>query len=157
MVARQTRCGMVIFMKFRRNIATIRTPAFKQGLERAQSLQNFALSASQITATGVVSGNVFGTAHIAVDMDWRLAERLRSKPLLMSGFADKLMRSQEILSHHVIQPTSTSQSDVSSAYQTLLQYIAAVQRREVTLEQTATSTLVRRRRAKSRKPKPGRR
>ena len=77
-----------------------------------------------------------GIAHIAVDIDWYLAERMRTAPLIASEFQVQIAAASQVLDYHArgepaIGSEPLSQPLVDRGQRTLLEYLAAVQRRDV--------------------------
>jgi phospholipase C len=82
------------------------------------------------------SGTLMGMAHIAVDIDWYVAERMRTAPLITSQFQVPVAAASQVLDHHVrgepsIGSEPLSQPLVERGQRTLLEYLAAVQRRDL--------------------------
>ena len=73
------------------------------------------------------SGNVLGTAQIAVDVDWHSAERLRVAPLVTSEFQERLFRATDVLSDRSVQ--AVDPKAVGEAHLSILDYLAAVSKR----------------------------
>jgi len=77
-----------------------------------------------------------GIAHIAVDIDWYVAERMHTAPLIASEFQTPVSAASQVLDHHTrgeaaIGAEVLSQPLVDRAQRTLLEYLAAVQRRDL--------------------------
>lgn len=85
----------------------------------------------EIARRGPPSGNVLGTAQIAVDVDWHSAERLRVAPLVTSEFQETLFRASDVLSDRSGQ--ATDPKAVSEAHLSVLEYLAAVSKRNAKL------------------------
>jgi phospholipase C len=82
------------------------------------------------------SGTLMGIAHIAVDIDWHVAERMHVAPLIAAEFQVPVAAAAQVLDHHVrgelaIGSEPLSGPLVDRAHRTLLEYLAAVQRRDV--------------------------
>ncbi|ARP64337.1 hypothetical protein A9K65_013810 [Mesorhizobium sp. WSM1497] len=92
-------------------------------------------SLEEISAEGSPSGNVLGTAQIAVDLDWYIAERIHKAPLITSEFEARLLPVQAVLTRQD-SPHSSALVDDGEAHRVLLQYIAAVRSREIEFQET---------------------
>jgi len=84
-------------------------------------------------------GFLMGIAHIAVDVDWHVAERTGAAPLIAQEFQVPVAAASEVLDSHVrgesvIRAEPLTEPLVDRAHQTLLEYVAAVQAREVGYE-----------------------
>jgi phospholipase C len=82
----------------------------------------------QIALQGPLSGNVLGTAQIAVDVDWHAAERLRLAPLVTSEFQERLSRASDILARR--SPQVGDPKAVRDARLSILEYLHAVGKRD---------------------------
>jgi len=107
-----------------------------------------------IAAAGEPDGNLRGMAQIAAEIDWYASERLRVAPLIASNFQQDLARSHQVLAMSRQElPAGAS----TRAHLTLLQYMAAVQKRDAKLRNAArgaTRTDSAAGKAGKRKPKP---
>ena len=89
-------------------------------------------SLEKIAASDAPSGNLLGMCHIAVDIDWHTAERLRVPPLIASDFEERMRRAQEVLTQ---QPPRTAVArEVTEAHLAVLQYMTAVSARDAKLQ-----------------------
>ena len=78
-------------------------------------------------------------AHIAVDIDWHVTERTGTAPLIASRFQVPVAAASEVLDAHVrgesvVGTDSLTRPLVDRAHRTLLEYVAAVQQRDVQYE-----------------------
>ncbi len=94
---------------------------------------------SKVSMSTRGSGTLMGIAHIAVDIDWYVAERMGTPPLIASQFQVPVAAASQVLDHHVrgepaIGSEVLSQPLVERAHRTLLEYLAAVQIRDVQYE-----------------------
>jgi phospholipase C len=85
-------------------------------------------SLKEVAQRGPPSGNVLGTAQIAVDVDWHAAERLRLAPLVTSEFQERLYHASDVFSRRSAQADDTKA--VSEAHLAILEYLAAVSKRD---------------------------
>lgn len=107
-----------------------------------------------ISVSGMPSGTVMGMAHIAVDIDWYIAERTGVAPLIASEFQKPIAAASELLDNKVRgAPATASKGALSRAHRTVLEYLAAVQTRDLKYERVRAAGLVRQRIATARSPK----
>jgi phospholipase C len=95
----------------------------------APKLRASAPSLRKAAAQGAPSGNILGTAQIAIDIDWHTAERLRVAPLIVSDFRDRLVRAGKILSARPADAVVPS-AELEEAHLAILEYISAVRDRD---------------------------
>lgn len=86
-----------------------------------------------IAPVGPPSGNLVGTAYIAVDIDWDVAEQTGVKPLVVSEFSDRLQSSQRVLNAHAMGGEKVNAADLIDAHRVLLDYISSVELRDFKL------------------------
>jgi phospholipase C len=91
-----------------------------------------AASDEAVAASGEPDGNLRGMAQIAAEIDWYTAERLRVAPLITSNFQPELAQSHQTLSMSR-QGIPSPAAATAEAHLTLLQYMAAVQKRDAQL------------------------
>ena len=96
---------------------------------------------AKLRRTPADKGFLMGIAHIAVDIDWHVAERTGTAPLIATEFQVPVAAASQVLDSHVrgesvIGAEPLTQPLIDRAHRTLLEYLAAVQRRDVQYERT---------------------
>ena len=86
------------------------------------------------------TGFLMGIAHIAVDIDWHVAERTGTAPLIATQFQVPVAAASQVMDAHVraeslVATEPVTQPLIQRAHQTLLEYVAAVQERDKEHEQ----------------------
>jgi hypothetical protein len=90
-------------------------------------------------AAPISTGTLMGIAHIAVDLDWRIAERTRQAPIIATQYQVPVAAASQVLDHYVRGETAVGSEPLSAplvkrAHQTMLEYLDAVQRPDVQYE-----------------------
>jgi phospholipase C len=85
-----------------------------------------------IAASGEPDGNLRGMAQIAAEIDWYASERLQLPPLVASNFQQDLAQSHQVLAMSR-QGMAAPAAATTKAHLTLLQYMAAVAKRDAEL------------------------
>ena len=103
--------------------------------ERSSAIPQMDRRMPDISATsvsGTPNGTVMGMTHIAVDIDWYVAERTGVAPLITSEFQERVAAASHLLNIQIrgMLPMA-SQAAVSEAHRTLLEYLGAVQTRDM--------------------------
>ncbi len=109
-------------------------PAIAQPQFKAASATDEALA-----ARGEPDGNLRGMAQIAAEIDWYASERLRVAPLITSNFHQDLAQSHQVLAMSR-QGMAAPASATTKAHLTLLQYMAAVAKRDAKLRTAGQGT-----------------
>jgi phospholipase C len=96
-------------------------------------------SLAELSSNTADRGFLIGIAHIAVDIDWHVAERTGTAPLIATQFQVPVGAASQVMDAHmrgesVIGAERMTQPLVDRAHRTLLEYLAAVQRRDVQYE-----------------------
>jgi phospholipase C len=108
-----------------------------------------------IKADSPPGGNVLAWAQIAMDVDWHVAERLGEPPLHLTEYFEPLKQAEKAINKPGDTTTRRRQAELIGAQQAILEFIAAVERREFKLAKTRLTPAAKPRRAVPRK-KPAR-
>jgi phospholipase C len=109
---------------------------------KSRAIPQMARSAPNLSiapAAPISTGTLMGIAHIAVDLDWRIAERTRQAPIIATQYQVPVAAASQVLDHYVRGETAVGSEPLSAplvkrAHQTMLEYLDAVQRRDVQYE-----------------------